>query len=44
MCSPMMTVVGVIGDAVYSSIRDPIQPTVYLALAQADGPIYSVNF
>ena len=39
-----MTVVGVVGDAVYSSIRDPIQPTVYLALAQADGPIYPVNF
>jgi len=39
-----MTVVGVVGDAVYSSIRDPIQATVYLALAQADEPIYPVNF
>jgi len=39
-----MTVVGIVGDAVYSSIRDPIQPTVYLALAQAEGPIYPVNF
>ncbi len=39
-----MTVVGVAGDAIYSSIRDPMPPTVYLALAQSDGPIYPVNF
>jgi len=39
-----MTVVGVVGDAVYSSIRDPMPPTVYLALAQADGPILPVSF
>ncbi len=39
-----MTVVGVVGDTVYSSIRDAVQPTVYLPLAQADGPIYPVNF
>jgi predicted permease len=39
-----MSVVGVVGDAVYSSIREPMPPTVYLALAQDDGPIKPVNF
>jgi len=29
-------VVGVVGDAVYSSLRDPVPPTFYLALAQFD--------
>ena len=38
------TVVGVVGDAVYSSIQDPMPPTVYLALAQDDDPINPVNF
>lgn len=39
-----MTIVGVVGNAVYSSIREPMPPTVYLALAQDDGPINPVNF
>jgi len=29
-------VVGVVGDAVYSSIRDPVPPTFYMSLAQFD--------
>ena len=28
------TVVGIVGDAVYRSIRDPVQPTIYMPLAQ----------
>jgi ABC-type antimicrobial peptide transport system permease subunit len=39
-----MTIVGVVADAVYSAVRDAMPPTVYLALAQAEGPIYPVNF
>jgi predicted permease len=38
------TIVGVVGDAVYSSIQDRMPPTVYLALAQDDDPINPVNF
>jgi hypothetical protein len=30
------TVVGVVGDAVYGSVRERIQPTIYLPLAQQD--------
>lgn len=30
------TVVGVVGDAVYGSLREEVQPTIYLPLAQAD--------
>ena len=33
------TVVGIVGDAVYGSIREPVQPTIYFPLAQWDGPI-----
>jgi putative ABC transport system permease protein len=33
------TIVGVVGDAVYGSIREPIQPTIYYPLAQQDGPL-----
>jgi putative ABC transport system permease protein len=30
------TIVGVVGDAVYRSLREPVQPTMYLPLAQWD--------
>jgi ABC-type antimicrobial peptide transport system permease subunit len=33
------TIVGVVGDAVYMSLREPVPPTMYLALAQWDLPI-----
>jgi putative ABC transport system permease protein len=33
------TVVGVVGDAVYGSLREPVPPTIYYPLAQRDGPI-----
>jgi hypothetical protein len=36
---PAKTIVGIVGDAVYSSLREPIQPTIYLPLLQADFPI-----
>jgi predicted permease len=36
---PPMTVVGIVADAVYSSIREPSPPTIYTPLAQRDGPI-----
>jgi len=31
-----LSVVGVVGDAVYHSIREPVPPTLYLPLAQAE--------
>jgi predicted permease len=33
------TIVGVVGDAVYMSVREPVPPTMYFALAQWDLPI-----
>jgi hypothetical protein len=39
-----MTVVGVVRDAVFRSIRSPDQPTVYLPLGQDAGPILTSNF
>jgi predicted permease len=33
------TIVGVVGNAVYRSLREPTQPTVYVPLAQWDYPI-----
>jgi putative ABC transport system permease protein len=33
------TVVGIVGDAVYGSIREPVPPTIYYPLAQRDGPL-----
>lgn len=36
---PTRTVVGVVGDAVYSSIREPMPPTVYMPLAQRSRPL-----
>ncbi|HEY2906684.1 MAG TPA: ABC transporter permease [Vicinamibacterales bacterium] len=37
--SPPMEIVGMVGDAVYRSLRDPVPPTMYVPLAQFDdGP------
>jgi putative ABC transport system permease protein len=38
------TIVGIVGDAVFTSIREPTPPTLYLPLAQRDGPILNTNF
>ena len=39
-----MTVVGVVRDSVFRSIRTPDEPTVYLALGQDTDPILTSNF
>jgi predicted permease len=39
-----MTVVGVVRDSVFRSIRSPDEPTVYLALGQDTDPILTANF
>jgi putative ABC transport system permease protein len=39
-----MTVVGVVRDSVFRSIRAPDEPTVYLALGQDTDPILTTNF
>jgi putative ABC transport system permease protein len=39
-----MTVIGVAGDAVANSIREPIPPTMYFPLAQFSDPIRVDNF
>ena len=39
-----MTVVGVVRDSVFRSIRSPNEPTVYLALGQDTDPILTTNF
>jgi putative ABC transport system permease protein len=38
------TVVGVVGDAVYRSIREPARPTLYFPLAQRDDPLLFSDF
>jgi putative ABC transport system permease protein len=41
-----LEIVGVVGDSVYGSLREPAQPTVYTPLGQFDGPadmLSSVN-
>jgi ABC-type lipoprotein release transport system permease subunit len=38
------TIVGLVADAVFRSIRQPAEPTVYLPLAQEDGPILQTRF
>jgi putative ABC transport system permease protein len=38
------TVIGVVGDAVYRSIRDPARPTIYFPLAQRDEPLLFTSF
>ena len=35
-----LRIVGVVGDAVYGSVRETLQPTMYLALAQHDEPFF----
>jgi putative ABC transport system permease protein len=35
-----LRIVGVVADAVYGSMREPLQPTMYLALAQHDGAFF----
>jgi putative ABC transport system permease protein len=39
-----ITVVGISGDAVYRSIREPAPPTVYFPLASSDTPILQTYF
>ena len=39
-----MTVVGVVRDSVFRSIRSPDEPTVYLPLGQDTDPILTANF
>jgi len=39
-----MTVVGVVQDSVFRSIRSPDEPTVYFALGQDTDPILTTNF
>lgn len=39
-----LTVVGVVRDSVFRSIRSPDEPTVYLALGQDTSPILTNNF
>jgi putative ABC transport system permease protein len=36
--APLPTIVGVVSDAVYGSLRDPLQPTLYRPLQQVDFP------
>jgi predicted permease len=38
------TIVGVVGNAVYRSLRDTSKPTLYLPLEQFDGPIMWTSF
>jgi ABC-type antimicrobial peptide transport system permease subunit len=38
------TIVGVVGDTVSRSIREPVQPTIYLPLSQWDGPLLQYTF
>jgi putative ABC transport system permease protein len=38
------TVVGIVGDAAYRSIRTPMLPTIYVALAQHGGPLIQTYF
>jgi hypothetical protein len=39
-----MTVVGVVRDSVFRSIRSPDEPTIYLPLGQDPDPILTTNF
>ncbi|HEV3062155.1 MAG TPA: ABC transporter permease [Vicinamibacterales bacterium] len=38
------TIVGVVGDAVFRTVREPHAPTTYIALAQRDDPLLFTNF
>jgi putative ABC transport system permease protein len=39
-----MTIVGVVRDAVYRAIREPLRPTIYFPMAQRTDPILFTNF
>jgi predicted lysophospholipase L1 biosynthesis ABC-type transport system permease subunit len=39
-----LTVVGVVRDSVFRSVRSPAEPTVYLPLGQDTSPILTTNF
>jgi predicted permease len=41
--SPEREVVGLVGDAVYRSLREPIPPTTYLPMAQFDGSNFAIT-
>jgi putative ABC transport system permease protein len=38
------SIVGVVGNSVYRSIRDTSKPTIYFPLAQLEGPVMWTNF
>jgi hypothetical protein len=38
------TIVGIVGDTVFRSIREPVAPTIYLPLAQWEGPLPQYTF
>jgi putative ABC transport system permease protein len=38
------TIVGVVADAVYRSLREPVRPTIYFPLAQLSGPMLVSSF
>jgi putative ABC transport system permease protein len=40
---PSFEIVGVVGDAVYRSLREPVPPTMYQAMAQAAEPPTSIS-
>lgn len=40
---PPLEIVGVVGDAVYRSLRDPVPPTMYVPLAQVKEPSSSIG-
>jgi predicted permease len=41
---PRMTVVGIVSDAVFRSVRQPAEPTMYFPLAQINWPILNTYF
>jgi hypothetical protein len=38
------TIVGVVGDTVSRSLREPVRPTIYLPLSQSDSPLLQYTF
>jgi putative ABC transport system permease protein len=38
------TIVGVVGDTVFRSLREPLRPTIYLPLSQLDSPLLQYTF
>ena len=41
---PAIEIVGLVGDAVYGSLRDPVPPTMYVPIAQARLPMPMTTF